>query len=181
VSQIGLAPLDHAWLEDVEALLADCDVLRFTRIPEPPPPGFARHWIDLYMEGRTQGTRDGFAAVDDAGRFVGLGLAPRIDRAGGETELGYIVAQHARGKGVATEILLLLTDWAMAEKQAERLVLVIDIENRASGRVAERCGYQREGVMRSIHVKDGRRAGATLWSRLPSDPGPPGLPRRTHG
>ena len=43
------------------------------------------------------------------------------------------------------------------------------MENTASERVAERCGYVREGVMRSIFLKDGRRTDATLWSRLPSD------------
>jgi hypothetical protein len=36
--------------------------------------------------------------------------------------------------------------------------------------VAERGGYRLEGVMRSIHVKQGRRADAQLWSRLPTDP-----------
>jgi RimJ/RimL family protein N-acetyltransferase len=35
--------------------------------------------------------------------------------------------------------------------------------------VAERCGYIREGVMRSIHHKQGKRIDASLWSRLPSD------------
>ena len=44
------------------------------------------------------------------------------------------------------------------------------VANRASQRVAERCGYQHEGDMRSIHLKDGRRIDAGLWSRLPTDP-----------
>jgi RimJ/RimL family protein N-acetyltransferase len=38
--------------------------------------------------------------------------------------------------------------------------------------VAERCGYVREGVMRSVHVKQGIRLDQELWSRLPSDPEP---------
>jgi hypothetical protein len=32
-------------LSDVEALLDDPDVLRFTRVPDPPPPDFARSWL----------------------------------------------------------------------------------------------------------------------------------------
>jgi RimJ/RimL family protein N-acetyltransferase len=71
---------------------------------------------------------------------------------------------------VGTAILRLLTDWAFTELEAKRLSLVIDVENHASQRIAERCGYQREGVMRSIHVKGDLRADAGLWSRLPSDP-----------
>jgi RimJ/RimL family protein N-acetyltransferase len=44
------------------------------------------------------------------------------------------------------------------------------VENAPSKRIAERCGYQREGVMRSIHLKQDRRVDAELWSRLPTDP-----------
>jgi hypothetical protein len=38
-------------------------------------------------------------------------------------------------------------------------------------RWTERCGYVREGVMRSVHLKQDIRTDAALWSRLPSDPG----------
>lgn len=49
-----------------------------------------------------------------------------------------------------------------------RLELAIDVENAPSKRVAERCGYEREGVLRSVHVKQGIRADVELWSRLAS-------------
>jgi RimJ/RimL family protein N-acetyltransferase len=124
----------------------------------------------MYEEGRRDGTREGFAAVDGDDRFVGLGLAPEIVRDAGELELGYIVASGARGRGVATGILRLLTDWAFETTGAERAFLIIDVENAASQRVAERCGYRHEGDMRSIHLKDDRRIDAGLWSRLPTDP-----------
>jgi RimJ/RimL family protein N-acetyltransferase len=52
-----------------------------------------------------------------------------------------------------------------------RLYLIINVDNHASHRVAQRCGYRREGVMRSLHLKGAQRADAVLWSRLPSDPG----------
>jgi RimJ/RimL family protein N-acetyltransferase len=170
VPGVRLEPLDERWLGDVAALVADPDVLRFTRIPEPPPPGFEREWIESYERGRADGTRDGFAALDTDGRFLGLGLAPHVDREGAEMELGYIVARDARARGVATTILSLLTRWAFDEMHAQRLYLIIDVENRASSRVAERCGYRREGVLRATHVKQGRRADVELWSRLPADP-----------
>jgi RimJ/RimL family protein N-acetyltransferase len=167
VPEIRLQALGERWLDDLEQMIADPQVLHFTRISEPPPEDFARSWIESYAAGRADGTREGFAAVDADGKFVGVGLAPTIDRAGGEVELGYIVVKAARGRGVATEILRLLTEWALAELGAQRIVLIIDVENGASSVVARRCGYELEGVMRSIHVKPGRRADAELWSRLP--------------
>ena len=51
-----------------------------------------------------------------------------------------------------------------------RVTLIIDVENRASSKVAERCGYVLEGVMRSSYLKDDVRVDAGLWSRLPTDP-----------
>src|SRR5580700_12019778 len=39
--KIRLEPLDERHLEDVRALVADPDVLHYTRIPEPPPDDFA--------------------------------------------------------------------------------------------------------------------------------------------
>jgi RimJ/RimL family protein N-acetyltransferase len=170
VQEVRLELLDERWLDDVSELVADPQVLRFTRIPEPPPPDFARSWIDRYTEGRLDGRCEGFAAVSGDGRFVGLALAPEIDLDAGELELGYIVAAEARGRGLATEILRLLTEWAFQTLRAQRAFLIIDVDNRASQRVAERCGYRHEGVMRSIHLKGDRRIDAGLWSRLPTDP-----------
>jgi RimJ/RimL family protein N-acetyltransferase len=172
VSQrVRLVPLAEDHLDDVAGLFDDPDVLRFTRLPVPPPPGYARQWLERYEAGRRDGSREAFAALDDRGRFLGLALAVEIDRDAREVELGYIVAPAARGRGVAVAMLGELTRWAFAEVEALRISLVIHVENRASSRVAERCGYVREGVMRSTHLKGDVRVDAALWSRLPSDPG----------
>jgi RimJ/RimL family protein N-acetyltransferase len=166
---VTLERLGERHLADMEALTADAEVLRYTRIPEPVPDGFARGWLERYEAGHVDGTCAGFAALDEHGRFLGLGLAVAIDREAGEVELGYIVSAGARGRGVASELLRGLTAWAFDELGAQRVVLIVDVDNAASSRVAARAGYVREGVMRSIHVKDGVRRDAELWSRLPAD------------
>jgi RimJ/RimL family protein N-acetyltransferase len=169
---LRLEPLSARHLDDLEALAQEPVVQRFTRVPEPPPPGFARSWLARYEAGRRDGSAEGFAAVDEQGAFLGLALAPDIDVDGRQLELGYIVAAAARGRGVATAILRRLTRWAFTEAGALRAYLLIETGNAASRRVAERCGYVQEGVLRSVHLKQDRRADLTLWSRLPSDPEP---------
>jgi RimJ/RimL family protein N-acetyltransferase len=169
-SGIHLEPIDRSHLAELEALVEDPDVLRFTRVPEPVPPGFAERWVGTYEQGRGDGTREGFVVVDGEGAFLGLAVVPTIDAEARTAELGYVVAPAARGRGVATEALRLLTEWAFAELGALRLELLISVENEASQRVAERCGYVLEGVKRSAHFKQGRREDTQLWSRLPSDP-----------
>ena len=166
-----LEPFSRAHVPLLGALLGDPDTLRWTRIPEPPPPGFGEDWADRYEAGRSEGTKEGFAALDASGEFLGLALVPSIDRESGEAELGYMVVPSARGRGVATAILRELTAWALREG-VQRCELIISGGNVASERVAERAGYVREGYLRSVYLKQGKRDDVTVWSRLPSDPDP---------
>lgn len=157
-------------LEAISVLLEDPDVLRFTRVPAPPPPDFAETWFRFYEDGRREGRREAFAVVDGDETVVALAVAPQIDLAARSAELGYVVLPSFRGRGVATEALRLLTAWAFSELGALRLELLISVDNDASKRVAERCGYVHEGVLRSLHLKQDVRMDTEIWSRLPSDP-----------
>ncbi|HJU36984.1 MAG TPA: GNAT family N-acetyltransferase [Gaiellaceae bacterium] len=166
---VRLEPFGERHIGALEDMLDDPELLRFTRLPEPVPPGFAQTWLAGYEEGRTDGSRDAFAIVDADGVFLGLALAPRIEHDARTAELGYVVAPAARGRGVATEALRQLTEWAFSEQGMLRLELLISVENAASKRVAEHCGYVREGVLRSLHVKEGVREDTEIWSRLATD------------
>ena len=170
---IRLEPVGEEHLADIARLIGDPDVLRFSRTPEPVPPGYERVWLDRVERGRAAGTMEVFAALEaGTGAFVGMGLVPVLERDTAEAELGYSVVPEARGRGVATAILRALTRWAFDEAGVQRATLIIDVGNPASVRVAERAGYVREGVMRSVHQKGERRVDAGLWSRLPGDPEP---------
>jgi RimJ/RimL family protein N-acetyltransferase len=167
---IRLEPFGAEHLAELGEMLDDPDLLRFTRVPEPVPPGFARTWLDRYEEGRRDGSRDAFAIVDETGSFLGLALAPRLDREAATAELGYVVAPAARGRGVATDAVRQLTAWVFEQAGMERIELLISVDNDASKKVAARCGYVCEGVLRSLHIKQGMREDTEIWSRLPSDP-----------
>ena len=158
-----------AHADDLEALAQDPDVQRNTYVPMPPPTGFGRIWAERYEEGRADGTREGFAVVDRLdGSFLGIAVAFAMDGESRQAEFGYVVAREARGRGVATEALRLLTEWGF-EHDLERLELRINVDNDASMRVAERCGYVREGMLRSVHFKAGTRTDVVVYSRLRSD------------
>jgi RimJ/RimL family protein N-acetyltransferase len=172
VTELRLEPLSDAHLADLERLLTDPEVLRFTRLPDPPVPGYAAEWIGRYAAARSEHRGEAFAALGPDGGFLGVALAPHLDRESLETELGYMVAPQARGRGVATEMLRQLTRWAFAEHGVQRATLLIDVTNVGSQRAAVRAGYTLEGVLRSSYFKQGMRADVQLWSRLPSDPEP---------
>ena len=168
---VALVLLSEAHLAGLADLVEDPAVQRFTRVPVPPPAGFATTWLETYERARLAGLREAFAIEDLAdSTFLGLAVAPRIDREAATAELGYVVAPAARGRGVATEALRQLAAWSFAELEMQRLELMISVANHQSKRVAERCGFVREGTLRSVYLRPGTREDMEMWSRLPGDP-----------
>jgi RimJ/RimL family protein N-acetyltransferase len=165
-------PLTPAHEPELGTLVRDEDVRTFTRVPTQPPADFAATWIGRYIEGWREGSRAGFAIETHEGEFLGLGMFVRLESEGRQGEIGYVTGAAARGKGVATRTLRLLTDWGFSQLGLERIELWIDVTNTGSERVAERAGYVREGVLRSYWFKEDIRRDFGIWSRLRSDPQP---------
>jgi ribosomal-protein-alanine N-acetyltransferase len=163
---IRLVPLGGAYEAQVSLLAEDDAVRRHTRVPTHPTAGFAREWIRTYEKGWRGRTRAGFAIESHQGEFLGLGLFVKIEEEARQGEVGYIVSQAARGRGVATRTLKLLTDWGFSELGLVRIELWIDTTNPGSERVAERAGYTREGVLRSYFLKEDLRRDFAIWSRI---------------
>jgi RimJ/RimL family protein N-acetyltransferase len=161
MTDLRLEPLAKAHVPALQAMLDDPLIAAFTPIPSPPAPDQAERMLDAYAAE----DREGYAAVDGTGEVVAFGMLGGINVAGQQCELGYMVAAHARGRGIATEVLRLLTERAIGLGML-RLELRISVGNEASERVAERNGYEREGVLRSVYVKPGVRADTSVWSRL---------------
>jgi RimJ/RimL family protein N-acetyltransferase len=166
---IRLEPLDARHLEGLAELGRDPEVQRFTYVPDPWEEGHERAWLERY-EQAPEGTRTAFAIMDEeSDAFAGFAALVRIDPDAREAEAGYIVSPGARGKGVAARALRLLTAWALNELALERVELRITPENLPSIRVAERCGFVREGVLRSLYFKQGQRSDLAVYSRIRSD------------
>jgi ribosomal-protein-alanine N-acetyltransferase len=168
---IRLDPLvDDRYIPDFAGLVHDPVIVRNTRVPEDAPAGFESTWVARYVDGWQDGSRAGFAVLSLDGAFLGMASIVDLDLDARQGEIGYLVTEAARGRGVAGRALRLVTDWALDDLGLQRVELLIDVENAASIRVAERSGYRREGVLRSWHVKDGARADMVVYSLLPTDP-----------
>jgi RimJ/RimL family protein N-acetyltransferase len=151
------------------ALTADPDVVRFTRVPAGADEAFVRGWIKRYEDGWGDGSRAGFAIRGQDGTVLGFCAFVELHLEQQEGEIGYMVAPAARGRGVAPRAVELLTRWGFDTLGLIRLELRIDVQNPASELVAARTGYEREGVLRNVHFKDGLRCDLAVWSRLSHD------------
>jgi RimJ/RimL family protein N-acetyltransferase len=151
-------------------MVQDDDIHRFTYLPSRADEAFVSRWIGRYEGGWKDGSCAGFSIRDAANdEFLGFAAFVHLDLADKQGEIGYMLAQAARGRGAAGGSVELLTGWGFDVLGLERLELRIDVENEASRRVAERSGYRLDGVLRSLAFKDGRRTDTGVWSRLPTD------------
>ena len=166
---IALEPLTQADVPWMLELAGDDEILRFTRVPAGADEAFVESWIGRYVSGWADGSRAGFGIRDHDGNQLGFCGFVQLDRDAAEGEIGYAIDPRARGKGIATRSLDLLTRWGLDVLELCRIELMIDVENGGSARVAERAGYTLEGVLRSKHVKKGLRADVGVWSRLRID------------
>ena len=88
--------------------------------------------------------------------------------------IGYRTAPWARGRGVATTAVGAVTGWAFGALGIERIELPHDVANLASCRVAEKCGYRLEGVLRgSWRDHNGTRRDEHLHAQLARESIPP--------
>jgi RimJ/RimL family protein N-acetyltransferase len=169
---VRLEPLERRFVADFDALTTDPDVIRFTRVPSNRSDGFASSWIETYVQAWKDGSRAGFAIVDEADEsFLGMAALVQLHLDLAEAELGYIVARWARGRGIAGRAIRLVADWAFAELGLARLEAWIDVANEPSRQVAERAGFTFEGIRRSVHFKEGERADMAIYSLLPEEAG----------
>jgi RimJ/RimL family protein N-acetyltransferase len=91
------------------------------------------------------GSDAGFVVVDAAsGDLLGAMGIHRLDGEDGGPEVGYWLKREARGRGVATRALRLVTDWACHDLGVQ-VMLQADVRNTISRRVAEKAGYRHVG------------------------------------
>lgn len=98
-----------------------------------------------------------------------LGAVIASRRARDNFELAYLAPEAGRGRGLITRAVRLLCDWLL-EEGVGRLEVRTHPDNSASQRLAERCGFQREGLERKSIWLHGERHDAIVWSLLPGDP-----------
>ena len=99
-----------------------------------------------------------FAIIDQTDRVIVVISWQRLNGDVPDIELGYRLLSPAdSGKGVVTEALGLMTAWLFdTQPQANRLGLVIHVDNGRSLRVAEKCRFAREATFREAWYNRGR-------------------------
>ena len=161
---VRLRPWDAADAPEMLAAFEDPTFQRFSDWAPTSEAAVLEHltWLEA---ARRRGEQIGFAVADERV----LGGASLYGFSEGRAGVGYWLAPQARGRGLASRAVGLLAAWAFAELGVARLELTCGPDNVASQRVAERCGFAREGLLRSHLPFKGGRRDTVIYSLLPSD------------
>ena len=94
----------------------------------------------------------------------GLNLQEDIYRK--SCEVGYWVGEPFWGLGIASSALKLITNYAFEELDKIRIFTGVFEFNKASMKVLENCGYQKEGVFSKALIKDGKFYDEVRYARI---------------
>lgn len=149
-------------LPAIEAGIHDPDVIRWIG----PTKGSATDVLALGRERWASGSPT-LSICEPDGTCVGLVWVTlrEADRATGS--VGYWLLPGARGRGLATRAVRLVSGWATREMGLTSLRLTTEPENERSRRVAERSGFRQIGVLHHQASIDGRLIDQVVYELVP--------------
>lgn len=158
----------HAGNRNVSRTLRDA-------FPHPYTAADAHAWIE--SRSRDGGPTLDFAIVLDGEAVGGVGLKTRGDILRCSMEVGYWLAEPLWGRGLVSEAVSAVVEYAFATFPEVEVVQAHHIgSNPASGRVLEKCGFRLDGRLRRAAIKEGVVEDLLVYSRTRDDPATGGEP-----
>jgi RimJ/RimL family protein N-acetyltransferase len=153
----------------VEAASTDPEIPRGTTVPAQYTDDEGRAWIKRNWSRQTSGQGLSLAVTDpntdEAKGLVYLGLG----RVEGHCELGYWLIPGARGQGLGTAAIRLVSGWVLSDTGVYRLAAHVEPHNLASCALLRKCGFMEEGLLRSYLRFDDGVFDALSFSLLAGD------------
>nr|WP_091348448.1 GNAT family N-acetyltransferase [Micromonospora rhizosphaerae] len=156
--ELRLRPMEERDLDNIVTTCRDPQTIAWTTVPAPyereHAEGFKRDFAEAAW---ARGTGAYFTIADGDDRYVGS-VDLRISKADPlNSDVGFMTAPHARGRGYLPAALGALTAWGFTTLGLARIEWRALAGNTASRRVAEKAGFAFEGTARGVlPTRDGR-------------------------
>jgi RimJ/RimL family protein N-acetyltransferase len=129
--------------------------------PHPYTLADARNWIRI---ANPASPVTNFAIVVGGVAAGGIGLVLKDDVFRRSAEIGYWLGEEYWGRGIVTEAVRAITDYAFATFDVCRLFAGVFEWNPASMRVLEKAGYEFESRMKKSVTKDGETIDELIYA-----------------
>ena len=169
-SRLVLRPLKMKDAKDIFAYTSDPDVARYVLWEPHKTVADTRNYIRYIRALYHRGLPASWAVtLRESGQVIGtIGFMWYSD-ANSAAEIGYSFSKAHWNMGYATEALRAVIDSVFRTLPVNRLEAQHDVRNPASGRVMEKCGMRKEGVLRQRIKNKGEFVDVALWSFLRTD------------
>jgi RimJ/RimL family protein N-acetyltransferase len=157
---------------DVPAITEACQdelTARFVPVPLPYTEEHARTFVEQRPERWQADDGEMTWAITDAADGRLLGMVGLHARDASMREIGFWAAPWARGQGVMTDSARLVLRFGFDVLHLERIEWQAVVGNGASRRVAEKLGFQMEGIRRAGLLHRGERVDCWLAGLLPGE------------
>jgi RimJ/RimL family protein N-acetyltransferase len=133
----------------LEPACGDPDICRYTTVPRTYSLAEAEAWIGRQHDHLRAGDAI-VLAIEAVGVPAPVGMVGLfgLDRGEPRARFGYWVVRGFRGRGLVTDAVRTLAEWAFANLPVNELVIDVERENTESGRVADAVGARTAGEVR---------------------------------
>jgi len=133
--------------------------------PHPYTMEAAREWIRRNLDNAVPHLSLAITIEDEV--VGGIGVMAKDDVYVRTAEVGYWLSEDYWGRGIATEAVALVVEYAFGQLKLARLEAGVFAWNPASARVLEKNGFTLEATLKDRIFKDGQLTDELLYARLP--------------
>lgn len=158
--RVRLMPLTEKWVDQLAQWRSWPEALRHQPIT-----ALSREQLLRYIPSRKHGELAGLAdhdyilIIEDEKTGVGLGWMTLeiLSRVHGLARIGYTISKEYWGQGFATAAVKAIAHRLFTETTIQRIEADCSVNNPASQRVLEKCGFRYVGIKRKYLVIQGQR------------------------
>ena len=141
-------------------------------IPYPYTESDADGWLDRCEQVAASPITLTFAIREPSGYLIGgIGVVGEWLARDHRAEFGYWLAQSYRGRGLMPRAIQAFATYVFQQLRLHRLYATPFASNLASHRALEKAGFQREGLLRHHHFKQGTYFDAIIYARISESDG----------
>jgi RimJ/RimL family protein N-acetyltransferase len=135
-------------------------------IPYPYKKKDAREWIESLEKHYQSDYPDKVnLGIELEGKIIGVISLNSIEK-NHKAEIGYWLSENYWGKGIMSEAVSTMIEFGFSKLKLKRIYAKTFTFNPASGKVLEKNGFEKEGLLKKEVVKDGRYLDAFLFGLI---------------
>jgi RimJ/RimL family protein N-acetyltransferase len=165
--QVYLRAPDRDDIETFVRWYNDARVIRYLSMDSPLSRAAEEQWFDRMLASQGKDAYHFVICLRENGQPIGTIALFQVDLKNGNAGMGIAIGEPGYwGRGLGTDALRALLDFAFGTLRLERMWLDVYSFNDRARRSYEKCGFVLEGTARQAVFRDGRRHDVQLMGIL---------------